>query len=349
MDKALEWFQNLDQDLKRKFILTNYLLHCSIGEKDHHQTLVPNHLNKPIESDSEKHFQDIKDQINELSSKLISNYSKGIIGENWVYDYMKEIPNCIINNVTHDKGLTDFYFEIQYPMTLQRPLIGLIECKNVEKVSNVHLEHFKVDVINAVNDDYKINFAFFVAHRATNINGIDMEILKIDANDAVEKLGNIEERKVILFYVYDLFNRPDRLLTALNIAKTLTVSSELPIDSIKNVIKKIDILESDVKEHKRLVNKQVALLKNTELVIRDLYKLINCPSSVPLVLSDDLSLSESEPISVSEPISINRPQFLIPEIKQPKKKVLKPKKTFEDISKLIEDSKKLINKDSESE
>jgi hypothetical protein len=363
MDKALEWFQSLDQDLKRKFILTNYLLHCSIGDdKREGFNFQPQSLIAPSpvvtkELPENKHFQEIKDQIEQLSSKLISNYTKGIIGENWVYDYMKEIPNCIINNVTHEKGLTDFYFEIQYPMSLQKPLIGLIECKNVEKVSNLHLEHFKVDVINAVNDDYKINFAFFVAHRATSINGIDMEIIQVPANDSNEKLGTMEDRKVILFYIYDLFNRPDRLLTALNIAKTLTTSSELPIDSIRSIIRKIDTLESDVREHKRLVNKQIALLKNTELVVRDLYKLINCPADV-----DNSSIGGGSEININIPIVpvqrapqvldddvVVRPQFLVPEIKGPKKKVLKPKKTVEDISKLIEDTKKLINKDSELE
>ena len=371
MEKALGWFQSLDQDLKRKVILTNYLLHLSIKDEKSYELNSLYEAKAKLEEklssnlgpgtipgirgqtqgqsqglsfaqrdiDPNVHFQEIKDQIQELTSKLTTNYAKGIIGENWVYNYMKDLPNCIIENVTREKGLTDFYFELNTnALGNSRPMIGLIECKNVDTVSGVHLDNFKHDVIDAVNNGYNINFAFFAAHRATNINGIEMDIIQV------------EEHKVILFYVYDLFNRPDRLLTALNIAKTLIVSSDLPVDTIKLIVKKIDALEYDLREQKKVINKQIELLKSSQTTIQDLYDILqgrDTPSQVPVQnpIQDSVQNQvQDQPLeSPLDPSEYPPDPQPLKTRKTRTKKAKQPPSIKENLSSLLENAKKVLN------
>lgn len=371
-ENAIKWFQGLDPGLKKEFVYVMYKLHLTLSENnadslkklydmrykaDIEQLKKNSFMGRQVSSSNgseqldesvgvfnpEAHFEQLSKQIQELSNKLISNYTKGIVGENWVYSYMKELPNCIIKNVTHDKGLTDFYFEL-YTDVLTEPLnkkiCGLIESKNVEKIAPIHIENFKNDVFNAIEDGYDINFAFFVAHRATSINGIEMEIYEEN------------NKKVILFFIYDCFNNPDRVMIALNIAKTLTVEDRLPINIVKNILLQINSLDSNIKDQKRTINKMIANLKNSEINISNLYKIIQKNNDIPIEYSnindnetqETQESQETQEQLIQESVSPSQEQVVKEQVQQkPKRGRKKATATaVEDYTDVIEKSKKML-------
>lgn len=330
--QAFEWFNSLNQTVKGNFIVNSYQLYSSINNSQSFtqgQSFVGQSLTQGqslIGGVSQNPFNEIKEQIRELESKLITNHSKGIIGENWVYDYMKDIPGVIIKNVTREKGLTDFYFEFHDSVKM---ISGLIESKNVDKVSQLHLDNFKKDVIDAINNEFNVSFAFFIAHKAISINGIDMEVIEVN------------DEKVILFYIYDLFNRPDRFLTALNIAKTLTVNIDLPLDKVKLIINRIDEISADVRAHKRLINKQLQLIKNSELNIKSMFKLLETKKEP----NQDLEKEDQEDEEVDTQGEIINEEIIEeekkPKLKLKKQEITKPKKGAS-IEEILQDTASLI-------
>ena len=325
--KALEWFNSLNPNVKGNFIFNSYQLYSSLNDQGNFQGNNQQGIFQGNSFQGNSYlgpFNEIKEQIRDLESKLISNHSKGIIGENWVYDYMKDIPGVIIKNVTREKGLTDFYFEFHDSVKM---ISGLIESKNVDKVSQLHLENFKKDVIDAINNEFNVSFAFFIAHKAVSINGIDMEIIEVN------------QEKVILFYIYDLFNHPDRFLTALNIAKTLTVNIDLPIDKIKLIVNRIDEISSDIRAHKRLINKQLLLIKNSEANLKNMFKLLETKkekNEIEEIKDTDELEEEINDIEESEEEFEKKPK------PKPKPKTKVVKKKGESIEELLQDTASLI-------
>lgn len=324
--RALDWFNSLNPNIKGNFIYNSYQLYSSIHDSNQFQP-----QNQGIfGGQNQSPFNEIKEQIKELESKLISNHSKGIIGENWVYDYMKDIPGVIIKNVTREKGLTDFYFEFHDSVKM---ISGLIESKNVDKVSQLHLDNFKKDVIDAITNEFNVSFAFFIAHKAISINGIDMEVIEVN------------EEKVILFYIYDLFNRPDRFLTALNIAKTLTVNIDLPIDKVKLIINRIDEISYDIRAHKRLINKQLLIIKNSEANVKNMFKLLESKEKTEKEL-DEKELVDEDPETDPDQDPDEEEQEETPKSKpkpipKPKKVAIKKKKGAS-LEEILQDTASLI-------
>ena len=193
-----------------------------------------------------------------LETRLTSNYSKGVMGENWVENTLVSVPNCILKNVTRDKGLTDFSFEIG-------GLNGLIESKNVDKMNKEYIDRFKNDVLEAKQSE-NIDFAIFVAHRLKYINGKPFSLECLHT-----KRGN-----VFLFYVADAYNHVDRLLTAINLGQTLVDSVKFANNveglmyNVNVIMNRIDALAGFMAEQRKNLQIQKKLIKNSQTTIKEL-------------------------------------------------------------------------------
>jgi hypothetical protein len=193
-----------------------------------------------------------------LETRLTSNYSKGVMGENWIENALVAVPNCILKNVTRDKGLTDFSFEIG-------GLNGLIESKNVDKMNKEYIDRFKNDVLEAKESE-NIDFAIFVAHRLKYINGKPFSLECLHT-----KKGN-----VFLFYVADAYNHVDRLLTAINLGQTLVDSVKFANNveglmyNVNVIMNRIDTLANFMSEQRKNLKIQKKLIKNSQTTIKEL-------------------------------------------------------------------------------
>jgi len=286
-DIIINWFQSLSNDAKYRIIYSQYYLHLSLKdnnalrlEKIHQKEILNKEkiINKlqydynQVSSEYEvlnktmgfqkmsEQFATLNNSISVLENKLTTNYVKGKIGENWIEDQLSVIPNLLVKNITRLKGSTDFYAEISHKGFL-------IESKNVEVVNNGQLENFHKDLLNTNLD---ISFAIFVAQRARLVNGKAFSL---------ELINNI-----YVFYISDVFNYPDRLLTAIHLGITLSKTSEnhqLNFNKITTILEKIDKLSIFLKDIQHNIGQQEKIVKSGILEIEDLLKIITNEPSKP--------------------------------------------------------------------
>jgi hypothetical protein len=197
-------------------------------------------------------------RIKELEHKLENNKNdkKGLMGERWIHDILAAM-NIKFEDVSKQRGNCDIYCE-------SGPCKFLIESKNCEVVSKKHIEDFKNDVLYSVhNDKNDINFAIFVAHRHKHFETI-IEFIPIMSGEI--------EKVVFLMYIADAFTFPDRLISGIDICKSLS-SGMMHIDNIvdlSNSVSRVNLLISGIDSLKKTASEQKKCLSKQEDILKQL-------------------------------------------------------------------------------
>jgi len=301
MSEELDWFNGLQKEVKLRLISSQYHLHLSIRDRSTEEivdTLSKKFenerldLNRKIDILREENsvinrtagFNFIMDKMEEmennlllnqkdLEGKLTSNHVKGIIGENFIERIVSQIPNCQIDDVSREKGLTDFKMYIKNEKFAEDH-VCLIESKNVEKVSLENLNNFRKDVLEA---DEKIHFAIFVAQRAITISGRIFSIECLSAKD----------HNMFLFFISDVFNNPERLLIAIQLGQTLS-NNLIYSKNVHKIMHGIDKVLININKLSENINKLSNGLKTQQTIIE------NCKKDVSNLFSNIKNISEEK-------------------------------------------------------
>jgi hypothetical protein len=200
----------------------------------------------------------IKSQHN-LEQKLTTNSSKGIIGENSIRNLFSNIPGCFIYDTTRKQGGGDFLVNFN-------DIKILVESKNVDKVSNAHLELFKKNV----NEEVGIDVAIFVAQKVKDINGRSFHI----------EIASRENKTIFIFYVSDIFNNPEKLHHAVSIGEILVKNDKTHDDSyeivanISKIYDKIVLLNENSIEMCERMNALQHIINGNKKLTDDIFSTI---------------------------------------------------------------------------
>lgn len=301
-EEARSWFNNMEKNSRNQLILVMYKLCLSTRDESHNKltdsmnrqwsekmsrqielnkelsiskeqlTLLNSQLTKNSESHTVLLSNAIKDleysinmSISGLSSKITPSVN-GKLGEDYIDHLLSKIPNTSFSNLTQSKGNGDFLF-----ITGNTRI--MIESKNWTnssiKSNPKEIENFKKVAIEA-HECGNINIAIMALHRVTDIKG------KAISSEAVQtSRGNL-----ILLYVTNLFNHPERILYAIDSGVLLveqydkySVNATTFLYQIDNFLKSTSQLEESIKEKFRIIktltdsvksdSKSVSLIKDS--------------------------------------------------------------------------------------
>jgi hypothetical protein len=198
-------------------------------------------------------FDGVHTSVNIMSSKLIPSAS-GKIGENYIDAILSNIPGSILINKTREKGCGDFVLVINN-------IKVMIESKNWTNTSikgnPKEFNNFKKTAEEA-KDHGEIDFAIMALHRVTDINGksLDFETL------------NTSKGPLLLIYVTNLFNHPDRLLYSIDIGLMLYNQKVYQTIQRDNFLYNIDIFIKDLEESEESLKDQHTILKKFEALYK---------------------------------------------------------------------------------
>ena len=269
----IEWFEKLDADTKDNSIKMLYELcirtkdesnkkfeelinqkHSSIiiqkdsviTQKDTEITKlkISNEIFKEIQqnysTDVKEHIKNIELKVSEGLSitrlelgKSISDVSikltpsvKGKVGENNIDHILGNIPGGKLTNVSITKGGGDFKFVINgIKIMIESKAIGTLSLKETEAFKKTATEFHESD---------KIDFAVMAHHCDVKFKGTALSIEKVET-----KRG-----RLILIYVANLFNHPERLLYTINTG--LFLFENQPIDGL-NIVKFLESIDDYIK------------------------------------------------------------------------------------------------------
>lgn len=279
-EQARAWFNNMEPQSRNSMILTLYKLCINIKDTSHEklaeiinaqwnekflkQEEIVKNLAKENEILTKTNSIQIVDKLKDLElsvintmngiSQKISPSSNGKFGEDYIDNLLGKIPNAKLTNITQDKGCGDFLFETgEYRI--------MIESKNWTnssiKGNPREIESFKETAIKAAEDDL-IDFAIMALHRVTDLKGRPLEI----------EIEYTKKGTLMLIYVTNLFNHPERLLYAIDAGILLfsqQSKQQVNIDKffyqINTFIRCIANMESSIKERNKQVRDINALIK----------------------------------------------------------------------------------------
>lgn len=209
----------------------------------------------------------LENEINGLSLKITPS-SNGKLGEDYLENILGKMPGCSLTNLTQMKGNGDFLVEVNGKKIM-------IESKNWTnssiKGNPKELDSFKETAIKA-KEESNIDCAIMALHRVTDLKGkvIDMETV-------YTKTGSL-----ILIYVTNLFNYPDRILYAIDSCLLLlSQQSKNNIDrdkflyQISYFMKIIENVEDSIKERTKHIKTSTDLIKKDSEQLSYLREILN--------------------------------------------------------------------------
>ena len=222
---------------------------------------------KDLESNLNSSFHATNNEISGLSSKITPS-ANGKIGEDYIDKLLSKIPNSSFTNVTQSKGSGDFLF-------VTGEIRIMIESKNWTdssiKGNPKELDNFRKTAIEA-KEEGKIDFAIMALHRVTSLKGRAMEI-----EMEITKKGSL-----ILLYVTNLFNHPERILYAIDAGILLlkqqsqhTIDKDRFVYQINSFLKGIDGIEESIKERQKIIKDMTSLVKKDSEQILNLKHMLD--------------------------------------------------------------------------
>jgi hypothetical protein len=213
---------------------------------------VVNKINQ-MESNLTNSIRSTSSEIIGLSSKITPS-ANGKIGEDYIDQLLSKIPNSSFTNVTQSKGSGDFLF-------ITGDIRIMIESKNWTnssiKGNPKELENFRKTAIEA-KEENSIDFAIMALHRVTDLKGRAMEI-----EMEITKKGTL-----MLLYVTNLFNHPERILYAIDAGILLlkqqsqhTINKDKFVYQINSFLKGMDSIEESIKERTKIIKDLANLTK----------------------------------------------------------------------------------------
>ena len=302
--EARDWFNGMNADSRNQMILVLYKLCLSTKDASHeklisslnsqwndkftkqvefikHLTMeneilskhqeqglnaVVNKMNQ-IEANLNNTMRTTTSEIMGLSSKITPS-ANGKLGENYIDELLSKIPNVSLTNVTQSKGGGDFL------MVLDNIRI-MIESKNWTnsslKGNPKELENFRKTAIEA-KEENGIDFAIMALHRVTDLKGRAMEI-----EMEITKNGSL-----MLLYVTNLFNHPERILYAIDAGILLlkqqsqhTIDKDKFVYQINSFLKGIDGIEESIKERTKIIKDLTSITKKDSEQAMNLRQMLN--------------------------------------------------------------------------
>ncbi len=307
-DEARTWFNNMETNSRNHLIMTMYRLCMSTKEISHKKlaeslnsqwgekySLKDNEVkqlqmqNTVLQQNQQQHVGLLTETVRQLESRIndsvnsialkITPSSNGKLGENYIEDLLGKIPNTELINVSQYRGGGDF-------MYTQGNVNVMIESKNWTdssiKGNPKELTNFRNTAIKAKEEE-KIDYAIMALHRVTNMKGkgISMETL-------YTKKG-----RLMLIYVTNLFNHPERLLYAVDAGMLLLqqqdrseIDSDKFLYQVDHFTKSIEQMEDSIKERTKLIKSLMSLVKrDTDEAIKlrnSLENIVNDTDQIPL-------------------------------------------------------------------
>lgn len=280
-EEAKEWFNNLDTVDRNNMVMIMYRLCMKLKDKSHAQIIETMNASwqekvnaietnfmkqkEQLELENKKykngestsiivnHLNKLENEINGLSLKITPS-SNGKLGEDYIENLLNKIPGARLSNLTQMRGNGDFLLEIN-----NRKM--MIESKNWTNSSirgnPREIELFKETAI-AAREEMGIDCAIMALHRVTDIRGKTIELETV-----YTKKGSL-----ILIYVTNLFNYPDRILYAIDSGLLLldqrahnSIDRDKFIYQINFILKIVENLEESIKERSRHMKASNELIK----------------------------------------------------------------------------------------
>jgi hypothetical protein len=281
-EDARSWFNNMNPTSRNQMILTMYKL-CLTTRDISHEKLIET-LNGQWNDKVQKQLEFIKrltmenevlaknqdlginavvNKINQMESNLnnsirsanteiiglsskITPSTNGKLGEDYIDQLLSKIPNSSFTNVTQSKGSGDFLF-------VTGDIHIMIESKNWTdssiKGNPKELENFRKTAIEA-KEERGVDFAIMALHRVTSLKGRAMEI----------EMEMTKKGSLMLLYVTNLFNHPERLLYAIDAGILLlkqqsqqTINKDKFVYQINSFLKCIDAIDESIKERQKII------------------------------------------------------------------------------------------------
>ncbi len=237
-EDARTWFNNMNPASRNQMILTMYKLCLTTRDVSHEKLIetlnsqwndkftkqvefikrltmenevlsknqeiginaVVNKINQ-MEANLNNSIRTTSSEIVGLSSKITPS-ANGKLGEQYIDQILSRIPNASFTNVTQIKGSGDY-------LLILGNIKIMIESKNWTnssiKGNPKELENFRKTAIEA-KEERGIDFAIMALHRVTDLKGKAMEI----------EMEMTKKGALMLLYVTNLFNHPDRILYAID-------------------------------------------------------------------------------------------------------------------------------------
>lgn len=302
--EAREWFNGMNADSRNQMILVLYKLCLSTRDLSHEklinslnsqwtekfnkQTEHVKHLtieNEVLTKHQEIGINAVVNKINQMetnlnnsirttSSEIVGLSSKitpsanGKLGEDYIDQLLSKIPNSSFTNVTQSKGSGDFLF-------VTGDIRIMIESKNWTdssiKGNPKEIDNFRKTAINSKEEGI-IDFAIMALHRVTSLKGRAMEI-----EMEITKKGSL-----ILLYVTNLFNHPERILYAIDAGiLLLKQQSQHAIDKdkfvyqINSFLKGIDGIDLSIKERQKIIKDLTSLTKKDSDQLMNLRQMLD--------------------------------------------------------------------------
>ena len=308
LDEAREWFNNLEVNIRNQMVITMYKL-CLTTKDISHNKLIESlnaqwneklskqlDINKRLGLENEvltktqeagvgtlaSQIKDLElnlcNTMNSISLKITPS-GNGKLGENFIDQLLSKIPNSEFKNRTQSRGDGDFLF-------ITGDIKVMIESKNWTnssiKGNPKELDNFR-ETAKTSHEENEIDFAIMALHRVTDLRGKALDIEMV-----FTKRGSL-----MLLYVTNLFNHPERILYAidagillLNQQSKQSVDSDKLLFQIDNFLKGISSMEDSIKERNKQMRDMSSLIKKDseqiEIIRQMLENLLNNSDQMPM-------------------------------------------------------------------
>ena len=297
-DNAKNWFNSMNPDSRNQMILVMYKLCLSTKDASHEKLIESLNFQwnekftkqvefvKRLTTENEiltknqdlgigvivnkisQMESNLNNSVNNLSSKITPS-ANGKLGENYIDELLSKLPNSSFTNVTQNKGFGDFMFTTG-------GIKIMIESKNWTnssiKGNPSELENFRKTAIEAKETENGIDFAIMALHRVTDLKGRAMEI----------EMEITRKGALILLYVTNLFNHPERILYAIDTGILLlkqqskqTIDKDRFVYQINSFLKGIDSIDESIKERTKIIKDFMNLTKKDSEQIMTLRQLLD--------------------------------------------------------------------------
>lgn len=289
--RAKEWFNGMNTDSRNQMILVLYKLCLSTRDLSHEKLIGSLNAqwnekfskqmehnkqltleNEVLSKNQETGINIVVNRMNQLETNLSNSVNcltskitpsvNGKLGEDYIDHLLSKIPNSSLTNVTQSKGGGDFLFVIG-------DIKIMIESKNWTnssiKSSPKELENFRKMSIEA-KEEKGIDFSIMALHRVTDLKGKSMDI----------EMEMTNKGSMILLYVTNLFNHPERILYAIDAGILLlkqqshyAINKDNFVYQINGFMKCMDLIEKSIRDRTRIIKDLQTLTKNdTEQVTK---------------------------------------------------------------------------------
>ncbi len=273
--EAREWFNGMNPDSRNQMILVLYKLCISTRDLSHEKLISSLNSqwnekftkqvefvkklsmeNEVLSKNQELGINAVVNKINQMELNLNNsvNTLSSKISEEFIDQILSRIPNASFTNVTQSKGSGDY-------LLVLGDIKIMIESKNWTnssiKGNPRELENFRKTAIEA-KEENGIDFAIMALHRVTDLKGKAMEI----------EMEMTKKGALMLLYVTNLFNHPERILYAIDAGILLlkqqsqhTINKDKFVYQINSFLKGIDGLDDSIKERTKIIKDLNSLTK----------------------------------------------------------------------------------------